>query len=68
MSPKKIPNKQELKVWGLLKDRNDYEFFHRITKMLSAAILRTYSSLQSGQLPNLPGPFRITLLRKHTST
>ena len=32
----KISNKQELKAWGLLKDKNDYLFFHRITKMLSA--------------------------------
>ena len=36
MPPNKSLNKQELKRWGLLKDKNDYLFFHRITKMLSA--------------------------------
>ncbi len=36
MPPKKSLNKQEIKAWGLLKDKNDYLFFHRITKMLSA--------------------------------
>ena len=36
MPQKKSLNKQELKAWGLLKNKNDYLFFHRITKMLSA--------------------------------
>ena len=36
MVQNKNSNKQELKVWKLLKDKNDYLFFHRITKMLSA--------------------------------
>ncbi len=36
MSKNKTSNKQDLKTWGLLKDKNDYAFFHRITKMLSA--------------------------------
>ncbi len=36
MPQKKSLNKEELKAWGLLKDKNDYSFFYRITKMLSA--------------------------------
>ena len=36
MSQNNSSNKQDLKAWGLLKDKNDYNFFHRITKMLSA--------------------------------
>jgi len=28
--------KDKLKEWDLLKTRNDYEFFHRITKMMAA--------------------------------
>ena len=35
--PKGEPsNKQDLKEWGLLKGKDDYDFFYRITKMLSA--------------------------------
>ena len=36
MVQNKNSNKQDLRVWKLLKDKNDYLFFHRITKMLSA--------------------------------
>ncbi len=35
MNAKESLNKQELKVWGLLKSREDYDFFYRITGMLS---------------------------------
>ncbi len=36
MSHEKGINKQDLKSWGLLKDKNDFAFFYRITKMLSS--------------------------------
>ena len=35
ISQKANTNKQELKAWRLLKNRADYDFFYRITGMLS---------------------------------
>lgn len=36
MSHEKGIKKQDLKSWGLLKDKNDFAFFYRITKMFSS--------------------------------
>ncbi len=36
MTHEKGINKQDLKAWGLLKNKNDFAFFYRITKMLSS--------------------------------
>ena len=30
-----MDNKQKLKKWGLLKTKEEYDFFYRITKMMS---------------------------------
>jgi len=42
MNAKESLNKQELKAWGLLKSREDYDFFYRITGMLSDQKISEY--------------------------
>lgn len=42
INAKESLNKQELKAWGLLKSREDYDLFYRITGMLSDQKISEY--------------------------
>lgn len=39
-----MDNKQKLKQWDLLKAKGDYDFFYRITKMLSDQKLEEFGT------------------------
>ncbi|HDZ19188.1 hypothetical protein LCGC14_0586930 [marine sediment metagenome] len=39
-----MDNKQRLKEWKLLKTKEDYDFFYRITKMLSSQKIEEFGS------------------------